>query len=150
MSVQLVAFGTKRWSSTLRGMAAATAHGRLFFEMEMIPDIERIEDAMFRAQGRRGGGSWRALSPETIATKARKAQDPRINIATGMLRESLVNRHAAGAVRIATNQRLVFGSTAAGARQSQRRRPVVRFTKFDRRRWARWWGQYIVRRGGIV
>lgn len=152
MRVEVIAFGTKQWSDSLQGMALAARHPRPFFKEQLIPDMERIEQQLFASGGRRGGGSWAALKPETIARKVKAGNSPRINIATGTLLYTLEDSSAKaeGAVRRIVGYRLDFGSRAPGAAQSQKYRPIIHFTKFDRRRWALLWARYIVRFGRRV
>lgn len=140
--------GAKIWSERLRRMSIRAEHARPFFQYEMIPDMERIEDQLFVSQGRRGGGSWKGLSPDYLRRKMRSGLDPRINIATGTMLASLVNEDMPYAVREITDFKLVFGSRAPGVEQSQKYRPVMKFTKYDRRRWAQWWAEYITMRFG--
>src|ERR1041385_3006828 len=55
----------------------------------VLDEMRRIAGATMDSQGRRGGGSWAFLQPETIRRKARAGLDPRIERATGLLYESL-------------------------------------------------------------
>lgn len=142
--IRIVTHGTEQWKQYLRSAAAKAAKPAPFLKHVIIPDMERVEEAMFQSQGRRGGGSWKFLADETIRTKAQKRQDPRINIATFAMIQSLVDPEDENAIRKVYAGRLTFGSTAPGIEQSQRFRPVIRFTKYDRARWARLWARYIV------
>lgn len=144
MSLEVIVQGDRTFRRKMERAAFSVSNAEPFLHVVM-DDIERIERALFSSQGRRGGGSWRGLSPETIAAKVRKSQDPRINIATGALLHSVSDQHAEYAVREVTRSSLRFGTTAPGAKQSQMHRPIFKFTRFDRARWAKWWGEYIVR-----
>jgi len=150
-NIAIEAIGFKRAASVFAKMGVAAGDAIPFWEDEVIPDVERIEYQMFKSQGRRGGGSWRFLQPETIAAKVRKGESPMINIATGALLTSVSEGSGFDkpeyAIREVTPAMLRFGSSAPGAAESQRERPFLRFTHFDRARWARWFVQYIVRVG---
>lgn len=95
----------------------------LFFE---------IETATFESQGRRGGGSWKRDSPEWLARKLRKGLDPRINHATLALRRSMTEPGAPGQVIDIQPGYLKFGSSLPEAEPSQRERPFIKITPFDR------------------
>jgi hypothetical protein len=151
-NIAIKTFGFKRSAEVLGRMGLAASDAIPFWEMEIIPDLERIEFQVFKSQGRRGGGSWKFLSQETIQTKVRKGESPLINVATGMLLESLsVNKGFEGelvspyAIREVAPTFLTFGSSAPGAVQSQEHRPFLRVTRFDVARWSRWWARYIIR-----
>lgn len=141
--------GFKRAASILSQMGIAAEDAIPFWEEEVIPDMERIEYQMFKSQGRRGGGSWKFLLPETIEAKVRKGQSPLINVATGALLTSVSEGYGFEAkpeyaVRDVTPLYVKFGTFAPGAAQSQKFRPFLRFTKFDRARWARWFVVYCI------
>lgn len=149
--------GFKRVADIFTRMGMAAADAVPFWEEEVLPDMERVELELFRSQGRRGGGSWKFLSPETINAKARKGQNPLINIATGEMLRSLSDPEgqlsglgggkSGNAIREVYPNMIRFGTSAPGAAESQTYRPIIRFTKFDRARWARWFVRYIVRVG---
>lgn len=144
--------GVKRAAEVMMSMGYAAEDAIPFWEGEVLPDMERIEYQVFKSQGRRGGGSWQFLSPETIATKVRKGESPLINIATGTLLTSVSEGAGFGndapySIREVTPTMLRFGSSAPGAKQSQKHRPFLRWTQFDAARWARWWARYVIRMG---
>jgi hypothetical protein len=143
-AIRVVSFGTEQVNEKFNAMGVRASNAAPFFTEVLIPDMERIEEQMFMSQGRRGGGSWKMLSPGRVKQKAAQGLDPRINIATFNLLQSLVDSEEPDAVRKVTGWKLTFGSVARGAVQSQKFRPIVRFTKFDRVRWARWLGEYVV------
>lgn len=143
-------FGFKRAVSLMEQMGVAASEGQAFWHDEIIPDLLRLEYQTFVSQGRRGGGSWRFLQPETIARKVSAGLDPRINIATGALMESVTKGWGSEsepeyAVREVGPTFLRFGTRAPGAAESQKFRPFLRITRFDRARWARMWVRYVVR-----
>lgn len=150
LRMQIFAQGYREIAVSRRNMAIAARRPRMFFKEFVIPDMERIEQQLFSSQGRRGGGSWAGLSSATIATKVRKNQDPRINIADGNLLYTLEDSDAPYAIRRIDGFSLFFGSKSPGAAQSQEHRPILKFTKFDHRRWAKWFVEYVLRYGRRV
>jgi phage virion morphogenesis protein len=118
-------------------------------------DMQRIESAMFTGQGRRGGGSWKRLAPSTVATKARKNQDPRILIAT----QALMNAASGGrnstwdvtrtGVFVEINLPYAGiqqhgGLSGRGRKVRIPARPYFRWTEYDFNRWTKWIQSYIV------
>lgn len=93
--------------------------------------IFEIEDKIFESQGRRGGGSWKADSPDWLARKIRDGLDPRIGHATGELRDSMTEPDAPGqAVHVGRNY-VSVGSRLPQAAPSQRNRPFANFMRRD-------------------
>lgn len=152
VNLTIKTIGLKRAASVLEQMGLAAEDAIPFWEGEVIPDMERIEYQLFKSQGRRGGGSWKFLSQETIDTKVRKGESPLINVATGAMLTSVSEGSGfagkpAFAVREVTPTWIKFGTTAPGSAQSQQFRPFLRWTRFDVARWARWWARYVIRVG---
>jgi hypothetical protein len=146
--IRVRAQGLKEWNDLLAGMSKrAIAPGPYLQEM-IIPDIERIEEQMFLSQGRRGGGSWKRLTYPYMLKKIRLGQNTRINIAVGTMMDSLI-KQTDSSIRQIEGDLLTFGTYARGAAQSQKFRPIMRFTAYDRRRWGRLWLQYITQKTGI-
>lgn len=96
-------------------------------------------DQTFESQGRRGGGSWKRLSPKWAARKARKGLDPRI-LHMGRnhpLRRSLTKRRARGQILNIGPQSMTLESTIAYAARHQfghdktPARPYIKLTKYD-------------------
>lgn len=52
----------------LQGGALQAGRTRVVMD-RIVADMLRVEKVTFRAQGRRGGGSWAALAPDTIRKK---------------------------------------------------------------------------------
>jgi hypothetical protein len=146
-SIAFRTFGFTQTEEALLAMERAAFDAIPFWREEVIPDMERVERQVFMSQGRRGGGSWKFLSPETVRTKASQGLDPRINIATGALLESVTHYHDVNAIREVTPARIKFGTYAPGGEQSQKHRIFLRWTHYDVARWARWWAAYVVRHG---
>lgn len=102
-------------------------------------DMMRVEGQVFKSQGRRGGGSWKNLKPETIKRKKNAIK----LIETGDLMHSLSIPDAKHQILIVGTQRIDFGTDKPGAethqfgskRQNIPARPYLRFTEYDLTRW---------------
>jgi phage gpG-like protein len=122
--------------------------------LELVADeIRQIEVAVFSGQGRRGGGSWKFLSREWAARKARLGLDPRIMFATERLFRSMTRQgHPDQRVRISGTV-LNFESRRPGAVAHQKgiahmpRRQFIKFTEEDKRYMAKIIQRYLVERG---
>jgi hypothetical protein len=110
----------------------------------------RVIRTTITGQGRRFGGSWHALSPDTIMQKARKGSpDPRMLIDTGAMLEGYT-------VRDSEHQRLKIGPSTISLdtdldypifiQEGTRKMPARPFLDFypqDRRRWAEMCSEYL-------
>ena len=137
--------GIKEWNARLSGMKSKVLTPEPYLRTMIVPDLERVEMAIFRSQGRRGGGSWKHLNQDYLIRKIREGKSTAINVAWGNLLNSLVDSDSDGAVRQIVGDRLFFGSNRRGAAQSQKYRPILRFTVYDRERWGRLWLDYITK-----
>lgn len=77
--------------------------------LEIVRQLQRIAGISMTAQGRRGGGSWQHLKPDTIRRKAKRGLDPRTEFATHALYNSLSGQTADSIVEISGDS-LKFGS----------------------------------------
>ena len=98
----------------------------------------KITDTTFNSQGRRGGGSWRMLTPKWAKYKAKRGWDTRILHQFGNLRESVTRRGAKGQILDIRPQSLLFGSDLEYAARHQfgvpgktPKREFVKVTKND-------------------
>lgn len=123
--------GTKQVSTKFARMAQSASNFTPAWEA-VLTRLFAIEASTFDSQGRRGGGSWKADSPEWLARKMRDGLDPRINHATLALRNSMTVRDAPGQILHITPQALYFGSDLPYAGVSQENRPFVKLTAGDR------------------
>lgn len=104
-------------------------------------DMMKVEEAMFRSQGRRGGGSWARDKKETMKRK----HDPRILIESGRLMRSVTRPRARYQVLRFGRTKMEFYTTRPGAAAHQfgdpdrgiPARPFMKFTSTDRDRWGR-------------
>lgn len=112
---------------------------------EVREDMFRVIRATFTGQGRRGGGSWKALDPATAARKARLGLDPRILFARGRLYDSFTRRGSRFMRSHVTNEEIFLDSTLPYADTHQfgdpergiPARPFIDFTPVDRNRWVK-------------
>jgi phage gpG-like protein len=143
--VQITSFGIDAFVEKLEGVT-----GRIGFATPalwtIVQDMQRVEEQVFLSQGRRGGGSWKFLSPEYRARKERQGESPLILIATGDLMESVTESEGRYSDVVVTNNIIVFGTSHPGAATQQfgdtsrniPARPfLLRFTEYDRARWRR-------------
>lgn len=108
---------------------------------EISANIFEIESAVFSSGGRRGGGSWKQLKPETIK---RKGKDE-ILVDYSALKDSLTVPGAPFQILEIGNESLVFGTNRPYAFVHQHgsvkarvpARPFIRFLPTDITRWTR-------------
>lgn len=109
-------------------------------------DMMRVEDEVFRSQGRRGGGSWAKLADTTIASKGHDI----ILYESGALWESLTDENHEFQIFDIGVDSLEFGTSRPHAelhqsgRGGMKARPFLKFTPYDERRWAGWIGEHVV------
>lgn len=125
------AMGIKQTQTRFDRMGAAALSAKPAFE-NILELIFGIEETVFSAQGRRGGGSWKRDSPGWMARKLRDGLDPRINHATLALRDAMTIRSAPGQIVHVGETSLELGTDLPQAGPSQRNRPFVDFTPTDR------------------
>lgn len=134
-----------------RGAGRASTQQIHYAFAKIVREMDRAEGALFRSQGRRGGGSWRRLKAETI----RKKGNSRILFTKGskqgyksgddLLYESLTQYFAKYKVLEFEGYNLVYGTDRPGARVHQHgnpeqnipARPIIKFTAADEREWRR-------------
>jgi len=128
-------------------------------------DMLRVERQTFYAQGRRGGGSWPALAPDTVRKKGVGYQNIlRTDLAkpgyskiggsnsVDTLYRSMTEPGAPYQVKTLTNTSIAFGTTRpyAGAHQhgswlrSIPARPFLRFLPVDIDRWDRMISEHLM------
>lgn len=113
--------------------------------VEVRLDMFRVIRETFLSQGRRYGGSWKGLRPETIERKVNQGLDPRILIARRRLMDSFTKRSSRYMHSKVTNDRITLESTLVYADTHQYgdpdrgipARPFIRFYPQDRRRWVK-------------
>lgn len=101
-----------------------------------------VEERIFETQGRRGGGSWKKLKPETVRKKGtteilrtRGAKSGYSRFPADSLFKSLTEPGAPYNVTEVTRNRIAFGTKHPYAEVIASQRPFMRFTESDVNRW---------------
>lgn len=109
---------------------------------EIALDMLRLERIIFHSNGRRGGGSWRQLKPDTIRKKGtaeilrtRGAKPGYSHPGNDALYNSLTVIGAPGQILRVSRREVEFGTEVAGADITQKTRPFLRFLPTDIERW---------------
>lgn len=113
-------------------------------------DMLEIEKLIFASRGRRGGGSWRVLKPDTIRKKGTslilrtlEAKPNYSSLGNDTMYRSVTEPGAEYQIFALSKNKLMFGTSRpyAGAHQKGSRkrkipaRPFIRFLDTDRARW---------------
>jgi phage gpG-like protein len=112
---------------------------------KVIADIRRVIRINFESQGRRGGGSWKALDEKYLEWKLSHNRDPRILISRGRLMDSWTKPYSRNKVEIIKNNYMEFSSTIEYAMTQEYgdeergipARPYLKFLLSDYDRWVR-------------
>jgi phage gpG-like protein len=88
MAISMKIFGVTEVEDLLDGAMSALRNMKPALEL-VARDLMEVIDINFGSQGRRGGGSWKQLDPQTIQRKVREGELPLILIATSALRDSM-------------------------------------------------------------
>jgi phage gpG-like protein len=131
MEFFLEVMGTKMVQTRFNRMGAAALSARPAFA-QIAEYLFGIEVKTFEGQGRRGGGSWRRDTPEWLDRKIKMGQDPRINLASHALMESVTKPGATGQILKIRDQSLRLGSKLPYAAVSQKNRPFIKLLPGDR------------------
>jgi len=115
----------------------------------IVLDMMKIEKTIFSSSGRRGGGSWKRLKPETIA---RKGGDTRILRHTNVLEESLTEPGAPFQILEMYSSGFEFGTSRpwsfvhqyGSSKMHVPRRQFIKFLPTDYRKWTRWVSEHVV------
>ena len=113
--------------------------------LELVADdVMRVIRATFMSQGRRYGGSWAHLDPDTIREKVKHGQDPRILIATEALMNSWSRRGPNQRLRVTgsyieLDSKLAYGDVHQEGDEERGlpARPFIAFDPRDEIRWAK-------------
>lgn len=109
-------------------------------------DMMRVEEAVFSSQGRRGGGSWKPLKPETVKRKG----SSQILVDTGQLKASLTEPGANFQILNISGSTIEFGTSDPVAvfhdeGRGQARRPLFKLVPGDENRWASMITEHLMR-----
>jgi phage gpG-like protein len=125
---------------------------------EIADDMLRIEAIVFSSGGRRGGGSWARLKPDTVRKKGdteilrtENANPGYSDIGGNALFKSLTERDApfqildvtAVSVELGTDRPWAFVHEYGSAKKKIPARPFIRFLPTDIAKWSRWIGSYV-------
>jgi phage gpG-like protein len=118
---------------------------------EVATDMMRVEGILFRSDGRRGGGSWARLKPDTVRKKGdtqilrtEYAKPGYSSIGGNALYRSLTERDAPYQILHITDYTIEFGTDRpwagvhehGSAKRKIPRRPLMKFTAADLNRWS--------------
>lgn len=131
---------------SIRALGIQQVRRRLFRGAEFLSDprpaLEIVADdvlrsigATFSSQGRRYGGSWRAISPKWLKWKIDHGKDPRILHMNGTLRAAFSERGAEHQILNVTMTGISLRSDLKYDRRQNEARPFVNFYPQDQKRW---------------
>jgi phage gpG-like protein len=136
MKFEVLVFGEKKIATQFTRMGDDIINASPAFE-DVADYLMKTTETTFNSEGRRGGGSWKALTAKWFTRKLRKGWDPRILHKFGDLRESVTRRGATGQILEITDTSLLFGSKLDYAARHQfghrqtPERPFVKVTTVD-------------------
>jgi len=126
--------------------------------LEIAQNMRLAEDALFRSQGRRGGGSWKQLKDDTVQKKGMSkimftegSRAGYSDLGNNTLYLSLTQEGAPYSVLNIVGYDLEFGTDRPYAELHQTgkggmpKREIMRFTPFDRRRWNNILNRHLMR-----
>lgn len=109
---------------------------------KIVADMMRVERAVFDSQGRRGGGSWARLKPDTVKKKGtteilrtRGAKAGYSKFPADSLFRSLTELGAEYQILDVGNDRILFGTDHPYAEVIAGQRPFMNYTNYDAERW---------------
>lgn len=123
-------------------------------------DMMRIEEIIFNSEGRRGGGSWKRLKPDTVRKKGnsqilRGTSNPVYEgsnaVGANALLKSLTEPGAQFQILHVTDEVLEFGTDrpyaevqAEGGGQNVPARPFMNFLDSDVEKWSDWFYDHVM------
>lgn len=135
--------------------SAEKAEDTLNIMYAIFVNMLEAERRLFESQGRRGGGSWKSLKPETVAkkgstqiliTEGAKPYYSQIEgaLSRNTLFRSLTEPNAPYQVQEITNETVVLGTTRPAAAMINAERPFIRFLPGDVERWSLWLAEHVL------
>jgi phage gpG-like protein len=131
MKYEIKAFGILETSTRFERMGAAAVDATPVMNVVADMMMEFI-DRTFLSQGRRGGGSWKHLTEDWLARKAREGLDPRIGYANHYLSQAFTLRGAPHQLLDVGPHHVDLTTDLPYAETQQLHRPFIKFTKKDR------------------
>jgi hypothetical protein len=157
MITQILDFGTARHTASKMQRSSASAINFRPVMDAIAADMMRVTEANFSSQGRRGGGSWAELRPETVE---RKHGDTRILLTSGnpyaastgvsAMYKSVTRPNQPGGILAITKTTIVYGTDLPYAHRQARGgkgippRPFINFTPADRARWDALFARHVL------
>ena len=153
----LLDFGSaQRLANKQRASGAAATNFQPVMEAIAV-DMLRIEEQIFFSQGRRGGGRWKGLAPDTLR---QKDGDTRILFTSGhtnygsgddALYRSVTKPGAPDQILKVFKSTIHFGTKRPYAARQQfggkgiPARPFIKFLPSDVNRWEGWMGEHVMK-----
>jgi hypothetical protein len=131
MQFYIETMGLKKVTLNLKQMGTKAARARPAMEKAAAYLFE-VESKIFSGQGRRGGGSWPAISAEWEARKVAMGYDSRILFMRHQLRDSMAVPGAANQQLHIGDTRLIIASTLDYAAKQQRTRDFTKLLPQDK------------------
>lgn len=150
MQIVIMDFGSVETVAVHMAQSADNAIDTLIPMRAISNDLFAIERSQFVSNGRRGGGSWAPLKPDTIKRKG----NARILVEDRGLVDSVTHRDAEFQILEVQNTELIFGTsrpwawTHQGPSRAREDLPVRQFIKIlptDVNRWAGMIARHLVR-----
>lgn len=122
MKFQVLVFGDEVVATKFQRMGVDALNAKPVFK-DIAKYMMEITEKQFESQGRRGGGSWKRLSPLWLKQKERKGWDTRIlhqkYPRSNTLRKSVTRSRAGGQILEITDTSVNFGSSLPYAGRHQ-------------------------------
>ena len=149
--------GATRVAAKFNTAAILVQRMRPIFEA-IADDMLRVNAAWFSSDGRRGGGSWARLKPDTVRKKGdtqilrtEYAKPGYSSIGGNALYRSLTERDAPYSILHIENYSIEIGTDrpyagvhdAGSSKRNIPKRPVMRFTAADLNRWSNLIADYV-------
>jgi phage gpG-like protein len=156
MRFELLDFGTTQRAANKQRASGERALNFMPVMEAIAVDMLAIEETVFTSQGRRGGGRWKALAPDTVR---RKGGDQRILFTSGhenygsgddALFRSVTKPDAPDQILKVFKTTIHFGTKRKYAARLQYggkgipARPFIRFLPTDVARWERWFLRHVM------
>jgi phage gpG-like protein len=137
--ISLKTYGVREWEMTLEHGSGRMATMKRILD-DIADDMMDAIAATIRSQGRRGGGSWPVLDPDTVKRKAGGGAKGML-VDTGDLFRAYTNRGDEHQELSITNQTIYLGTTLEYPKVHQfgsehvPQRKFISFTRSDKEKW---------------
>ena len=151
MEFTLTTDGSPEQVVTLLKLGGRQARNTRVVMERIVADMMEVEARIISSQGRRGGGSWRRLKPDTVKKKGtteilrtRGAKAGYSKFPADSLFRSLTEPGAEYQVLGISRNRIVFGTDHPFAEVIGANRPFMRFMNTDADRWKGMLAEYLM------